>query len=566
MNKGVLVLLLTFLCIAGIPVACSATTPTETGTETFSLSEFFGIGDTPSDDHNTSPTEDEIMMLASNQIDGSGPLPGNYTVAFQEAQCAANESNPPWYPTLLSYEHHDTNRSKCYGCAQFTGSLTGNNTVYAYQSPDIYYSGSMIATRGMNDMYVYGGASGANPMPSGAYVSRVEPGTLKEIWRTTLLNINTTGIWSGAGSIESFEGDILAITNTNLVKIDGTNGSVKEILDLPTGASAPRDSYFNGLSSWSDGTLVMKNLAREPGCNVQGFNAVVGGFCPNKNKIPNSVAVVVDPKTMKVLDSVQLEQMIGGRITTSHYNGKDYAYLAGTTKLYRYVWNGKNLTLDTSWGPAPYLLPGQTSASNAGIMGDWVVLMTNGGGPTNISLSVVAINQANASIVKRIDPMPLKPGQTSYIPSGPALDIANGRMYAMDPGAGKVVGIDMDQKTGNMSVAWSADQKTLSWLILIGPSNKRVLVGTNITSDEPNPVKWNFGPVGANYEEQVQWRDAATGKLLAASDFYGPMVLGMEVWPGYGGLIYELQTDGSLMAFQVLPNTTTANNTTADST
>jgi hypothetical protein len=67
----------------------------------------------------------------------------------------------------------------------------------------------------------------------------------------------------------------------------------------------------------------MKNLARPPGCNVQGFNAIVTGFCPNQNETPPSVAVVVDPKTMKVLNSVQLEQMIAGRVTTSEFNGKN---------------------------------------------------------------------------------------------------------------------------------------------------------------------------------------------------------------------------------------------------
>ncbi len=547
MNKRVLVLSAVFFCIVYMLISVCAS-------------------QTDQNDTNTVSSNDN-KPLYLNQTEGNGPLPGNYTVAFQEAQCAANESNPPWYPTLLSYEHHDTNRSKCYGCAQFTGSLTGNNTVYAYRSPDIYYSGSMIATRGMNEMYVYGGASGANPTPSGAYVSRVEPGTLKELWRTTLLNINTTGIWSGAGSIESFEGDILAITNTNLFKIDGTNGTIKGILDLPTGESAAKDSYFNGLSGWPDGTLVMKNLARPPGCNVQGFNAIIPSFCSNLNETPPSVAVVVDPRTMEVLDWVQLEQMIGGRLTTSQFNGNDYVYLAGSTKLYRYEWDGNDLALDTSWGPVDYLLPGQTGASAAGIMDDWVILMTNGGGATNTSLSVIAINQVDASIMNRIEPMPLQSGQISYIPSMPSLDIDNNRIYAMDPGAGKVVALDFDQETGNMSIAWSADQATLSWMILIGPPDQRVLVGTNISSpDEPNPVKWDIGPVGANFKEQIVWRDAETGKLLAATDFYGPMVIGMQMWPGYGGLIYELQTDGSLMSFQVLPNATTANNTTADST
>jgi hypothetical protein len=491
-------------------------------------------------------------------IINSKPLVVNPTVASQEAQCAKSEKNPPWTSTLLSYEHHDSTRSKLYACAQFTGSFTGPNTVNVYKSPDNYYSGSMIATRDMNEMYVYGGASGANPMPSGAYISKVEPGTLKEIWRTQLVDLNATGAWSGAGSIESINGEIFVITNTQLFKINGKTGAIESALNLPTGASAAKDAYFNGLGGWPDGTLIMKNLARPPGCTVQGFNAIVQGFCPNYNEMPNSVAVVVDSKTMKVLDWVQLEQMISGRVTTSQYNGNNYAYLVGSSKLYRYMWNGKNLTQDKSWGPVDYLLPGQTPASAAGIMGDWVILMTNGGGSTTTPLSIIAINQADASNIKRIDPMPLQPGQSSYIPSLPSMDIANNRIYAMDPGPNKIVALDLDPKTGSMSVAWSVNQSTLSWMTIIGPQNQRVLVASHITSDEPNPVKWNWGPEGANYEEQIIWRDATTGKALAATEFYSPQVPGMEVWPGYGGFIYEFLTDGSFLEFQVLPNSTSS--------
>ncbi len=94
----------------------------------------------------------------------------------------------------------------------------------------------------------------------------------------------------------------------------------------------------------------------------------------------------------------------------------------------------------------------------------------------------------------------------------------------MDSGPGKSVGISLDQKTGNMTLAWSADQTTLSWMILIGPANQRVRVGTNISSKVTNPLDFFFGPKGVNYKEQIQWRDAATGKLLAASDFFSPHV------------------------------------------
>jgi hypothetical protein len=214
-------------------------------------------------------------ILSPNQIAAGGPLPGNYTIAFQEAKCAAEEVNHPWYPTLVSYEHHDSNRSKLDACSQFTGSLTGPNAVYAYQSPDCYYTPSMMATRGMNEIYVYGGALGnAVPLPSGAFVARVEPGSLKELWRTNLINTNITGQWFGGGSIESIGGYILAITNTYLYKLNGTTGAVEGMLSLPTGKSLPSDSYFNGMDGWPDGTLVMKNLARAPGCTLPRL------FCP----------------------------------------------------------------------------------------------------------------------------------------------------------------------------------------------------------------------------------------------------------------------------------------------
>jgi hypothetical protein len=80
----------------------------------------------------------------------------------------------------------------------------------------------------------------------------------------------------------------------------------------------------------------------------------------------------------------------------------------------------------------------------------------------------------------------------------------------MDPGPGKVAAIDLDQKSGNMTLAWSVDQKTPEWTVLIGPVDHRVLVGTNIKTNVTNPIDYNAGPIGANYKEQMQWRDAAT--------------------------------------------------------
>ena len=75
--------------------------------------------------------------------------------------------------------------------------------------------------------------------------------------------------------------------------------------------------------------------------------------------------------------------------------------------------------------------------------------------------------------------------------------------------------------TGNMSVAWVEPQWSQSYITLLGPSQSRVFVNTNMSS----PVTQNVSemipwPEGANFVEQIQWRDAPTGKLLADSDFF----------------------------------------------
>ena len=73
------------------------------------------------------------------------------------------------------------------------------------------------------------------------------------------------------------------------------------------------------------------------------------------------------------------------------------------------------------------------------------------------------------------------------------------------------------------------------------------------------------GPIGANYKEQIQWRDAVTGNLLAASDYFPSSASYADVPVGYGGLIYDITNIGHIIALQVLPasNTTSTTNMTS---
>ncbi len=56
----------------------------------------------------------------------------------------------------------------------------------------------------------------------------------------------------------------------------------------------------------------------------------------------------------------------------------------------------------------------------------------------------------------------------------------------------------------------------------------------------------------ANYTEQVTWRDAATGRLIAESDFFEPMTIGSLIKPGFGGRVY-FPTGKGFLVLQVLP-------------
>jgi hypothetical protein len=273
--------------------------------------------------------------------------------------------------------------------------------------------------------------------------------------------------------------------------------------------------------------------------------------------------VAVDPKTWKVLDWIELEQNAASRPVAELYHGKEYAYFSGTSDLYRYIWNGKNITLDESWGPVQLSSPGQTGISAPVIGGDWVFAMTNNV-PADVPMSLVAVSQLNSSKVVRIDPIPLQPGQKSFIPSNAPIDPENKMVYAMDAGAGKLVGIKYNPVTGNMSLAWTANQSTLSWWSVIGPINNRVVVASNINPNATASQLLNNPP--PSYTEQIQWRDAATGKLLAASDFFQGMSLGAQPTPGFGGIIYDMIYDGHIMALQVLPQANNTTSTTAGST
>jgi hypothetical protein len=480
----------------------------------------------------------------SDQQAAGGPLVGDPTLIAGEQSCEQTHPNDPWFPTIAAFEVSDSARTHLYGCAHFLGSTTTSNRVLAYESTGVYQTPYNIVTEGPDQLFIYGGGYGDNSSASGSFVASVEPATLNERWRRVLINTNATDEWDYPGVLNVMkDGSLIVIYGYHIARLNPQTGAIEASTVLPTGQSAPRDTAYNGYDALPDGTIIAKTVNRQKGCTENGFSAFLN--CPSPSSVPPSVMVAVDPKTLKVISQITLPEMIGGRVTTSQYNGKDYIYLPGTKQLYRYTFENGKFAADPTWGPVPYLKSGQTAGSAVAVMGDYVVCMTNGGAPTSTPMSVVAVSQADSSKVANLEPFANSGSKNSFIPSMVSVDPASNLIFVMDAGAGKIGAVALSN--GQLSTRWTQDQTTLSFTTLIGPQNQRVLIGTNI------PIK-AFKQLKNYSTEQVIWRDAATGEQLASSDQFPKMSAGILVTPGYAGLQYFLTADGHIIELQVNPN------------
>jgi hypothetical protein len=184
-------------------------------------------------------------------------------------------------------------------------------------------------------------------------------------------------------------------------------------------------------------------------------------------------------------------------------------------------------------------------------MGDWITIQTNGVG-AKVPCSVVAINQHDPGRMTSITPFgPLKGRQMSIAPPKTCIDAENRMLYSADLGVGKVAGLRLDQQTGELTAAFVTEATTLTFQPTIGPKDRRVLILSNMKGDIPlMPTMLEL--MTGRYKEQVTWRDAATGRLLAESDFFEPLSPNCLITPGYGGRVY-FPTGKGFVTLQVRP-------------
>jgi hypothetical protein len=114
-----------------------------------------------------------------------------------------------------------------------------------------------------------------------------------------------------------------------------------------------------------------------------------------------------------------------------------------------------------------------------------------------------------------------------------------------DPAGAVGVGPDAgNSRLWPAAAVWTAPQRTTEFLALIGPAQRRVLVGTDV------PI----GQVpGSNTNDWVVWRNAETGEEIARSPLLQSINDGTMVEPAYSGEMYFLAESGKIIELTVRP-------------
>lgn len=432
--------------------------------------------------------------------------------------CAAD-----WDPAVGSFEHARSDRTSLFAAAApFAASIGDPSARLTAELPGVWST----ALDSQGRVFVLGGvvADSAGVTP---FVSRLDPDTRREVWRTRLPLPEGPDFWNYPGGIGvHHNGFVYAVAATRLAKIDPVSGEVLASVDLPA-PNGVADTAYNGFIVLSDGMLVTKSHHRKRDCAVQGFRAFI--VC-GVDGLPPSALVMVDPADLRIVWAGRAEELIGGRITATRFRGHEYVYLAGVDKLYRRRRSGDSLVKDNGWGPVPYRQGLETGGTAAVGFGDWVVVQTNAL-PTPAPMRLVAVSQADAR--RRHDIHPFRGNAVagwSFMPSKATTDWEARRVYTSDAYGG-FAALDFDPKRG-FSVAWRAEQFTGSFISLLGDRASRVLVATDIGAARADPYGSPRYP-----GEQLVWRRAADGSELGrVRDL--PRNFGLTLVPTERGAIY----------------------------
>ena len=252
-------------------------------------------------------------------------------IVAQEVECmkqyaAVSTNNYVNYAAAIGApEHTDSIHSGVQPCATFTGSFSGSNQAAQLKSASAWSSIQFIVNDGPTGSYLLGGGLASDTV--GQFVAKFNPSTGQQIWLTYINAANPlpAGQWNAYGSIGVIaDGTIIAVAGTTIVKLDPSTGSILKSVQLGVSStlSSPINANFDGflIAPNASGVILLKSQNRPIGCTTQGNTAMT--TCQAAYGLPpNSTAVALDSRTLKLIDSIELNQMVATRgVVTEHNN------------------------------------------------------------------------------------------------------------------------------------------------------------------------------------------------------------------------------------------------------
>lgn len=434
-----------------------------------------------------------------------------------------------YYATVAPFEHFSSARTAVFPS---TCALRRGQRVTARQAPGDYRTPYIAATRGRRQLYVYGYRPDA--AGHGAYVALVDTATLRERWRTRILDQSPPAGWSYPGVLAVHgNGYLYAVYGNVMVKLDPATGSTLARRKLPEDPGGTGAAY-NGLIVLPDGRIATKKIERgpcpaalQPPAEPATSGALAGLSCAAANALPSRI-VVLDPRRLRVRSNTVPPEPITGRITAGTHAGRTYVYAAGRDRLMRFRYRRGSLSLDRGWGPVTYRTGAERPGTGPGLLGPWVVVQTNFL-PASAPMTVTAVSVRDSRRVFRIRPF-ADAGTNSWIVSKAALDAANRTIVTHDTAAGRMAALRLGGPHG-IAVRWRRRVGSLAFAALVGPAARRQVVIPDLT----------------DAGDEVAWIDEGTGADVTRTRPLAPTAApGNIVTPGFGGRFYYLSGAGAL--------------------
>ncbi|GEM_PF-983392 len=451
-----------------------------------------------------------------------------------------NRDPRDWAPAIGAFEHAQSSRTSLFDGVAPRFSTRGEEPIATIPTmPGLWAAAFDAQGRG----FALHGVIAEAPGVRGPAISRFDPETMREVWRVDLPMRDDPGLWNYPGGLGVHaSGAVFVAYAARLAKLDPESGAVLALRDLPA-PNGLLHSTYNGFIVLSDGMILAKSHHRQPDCPVQGFRAFIE--C-GVDGLPASALALIDPSDLSIIWEGVAPELIGGRVSSTRFAGREYVYLAGANAVHRMIYDGRRLTLDPAWGPVAYRDGAETPGTAVVGFGDYVAVQNNAL-PTAAPMRVTVIAQADARDVYRIAPFADLGQLWSFMPSKVSTDAINGRLYSAEAYGGLAA---LELAGGQLRAVWRRPLRTGSFVTLMGDRANRVLVASDIGEA---PIDRLGAPT--HRTETARWLRAADGVELTHLSGL-PRNFGLTLTPfGDGSLFYATRVQGLYRLRPPLPQT-----------